>query len=81
MQTAISELFGGKEPNKSINPDEAVAYGAAVQVGKRTSTIDFDENPAPVHVWGPPTIAYHLSYVYLYQAMPRLNFFMLSAHC
>ena len=24
-------LFGGKELNKSINPDEAVAYGAAVQ--------------------------------------------------
>ena len=23
--------FNGKEPNKSINPDEAVAYGAAVQ--------------------------------------------------
>jgi len=27
----ISEYFGGKEPNRSINPDEAVAYGAAVQ--------------------------------------------------
>jgi len=26
----ISDLFGGKEPNRSINPDEAVAYGAAV---------------------------------------------------
>lgn len=26
----IQEYFGGKEPNKSINPDEAVAYGAAV---------------------------------------------------
>ena len=24
-------FFNGKEPNKSINPDEAVAYGAAVQ--------------------------------------------------
>jgi heat shock protein 1/8 len=27
----ISEFFNGKEPNRSINPDEAVAYGAAVQ--------------------------------------------------
>jgi L1 cell adhesion molecule like protein len=25
------ELFNGKTLNKSINPDEAVAYGAAVQ--------------------------------------------------
>lgn len=27
----ISEFFNGKSLNKSINPDEAVAYGAAVQ--------------------------------------------------
>jgi heat shock 70kDa protein 1/2/6/8 len=27
----VSDFFSGKEPNKSINPDEAVAYGAAVQ--------------------------------------------------
>jgi len=27
----IQEFFNGKEPNKSINPDEAVAFGAAVQ--------------------------------------------------
>jgi L1 cell adhesion molecule like protein len=26
----IKEFFNGKEPNRSINPDEAVAYGAAV---------------------------------------------------
>merc|ERR1712179_314744 len=30
-QTLISEYFNGKQPTKSINPDEAVAYGAAVQ--------------------------------------------------
>jgi molecular chaperone DnaK (HSP70) len=29
----LSEFFGGKEFNKSINPDEAVTYGAAVQGG------------------------------------------------
>jgi len=27
----ISEFFNGREPNRSINPDEAVAYGAAFQ--------------------------------------------------
>lgn len=27
----LQEFFNGKEPNRSINPDEAVAYGAAVQ--------------------------------------------------
>jgi len=31
VQAMISEFFNGKEPNRSINPDEAVAYGAAVQ--------------------------------------------------
>ncbi|CAE8644213.1 unnamed protein product [Polarella glacialis] len=31
VQSMIIELFNGKEPCKSINPDEAVAYGAAVQ--------------------------------------------------
>ncbi|KAK6992559.1 Serine/threonine-protein phosphatase 2A 56 kDa regulatory subunit [Favolaschia claudopus] len=31
----VSDVFNGKEPNKSINPDEAVAYGAAVQVAVR----------------------------------------------
>ncbi|KAM9954067.1 hypothetical protein ACTFIR_009191 [Dictyostelium discoideum] len=31
VQQLIQNLFNGKELNKSINPDEAVAYGAAVQ--------------------------------------------------
>ena len=31
IQQMISEYFGGKELNKGVNPDEAVAYGAAVQ--------------------------------------------------
>jgi L1 cell adhesion molecule like protein len=26
----LQDFFNGKEPNRSINPDEAVAYGAAV---------------------------------------------------
>lgn len=32
VQEAVKELFG-KEPNKSINPDEVVALGAAIQAG------------------------------------------------
>jgi len=31
VQELIKQFFNGKEPCKSINPDEAVAYGAAVQ--------------------------------------------------
>merc|ERR1712226_461655 len=31
IQSMLSEFFNGKELCKSINPDEAVAYGAAVQ--------------------------------------------------
>lgn len=31
VQTMLSEYFNGKELCKSVNPDEAVAYGAAVQ--------------------------------------------------
>merc|ERR1711966_161730 len=31
VQAMIQEFFNGKEPNRSINPDEAVAFGAAVQ--------------------------------------------------
>ncbi len=31
VQKLLRDFFNGREPNKSINPDEAVAYGAAVQ--------------------------------------------------
>jgi len=33
VQQLIKDYFNGKEPNRGINPDEAVAYGAAVQAG------------------------------------------------
>ncbi|GAX73174.1 hypothetical protein CEUSTIGMA_g627.t1 [Chlamydomonas eustigma] len=33
VQELLKEFFDGKEPNKGVNPDEAVAYGAAVQGG------------------------------------------------
>src|SRR5688500_12969020 len=31
VQRLVKELFKGKEPNKSVNPDEVVAIGAAIQ--------------------------------------------------
>lgn len=31
IQESVKEIFGGKEPNRSINPDEVVAVGAATQ--------------------------------------------------
>lgn len=36
IQGLLSEFFNGKELNHSINPDEAVAYGAAVQAAVLT---------------------------------------------
>jgi molecular chaperone DnaK len=33
VQRAIQDFFGGKELDRSVNPDEAVAMGAAVQAG------------------------------------------------
>ena len=33
VQKIVSDLFGGKEPHKGVNPDEVVAVGAAVQAG------------------------------------------------
>jgi molecular chaperone DnaK len=33
VQKLVKDLFGGKEPNRSVNPDEVVAIGAAIQGG------------------------------------------------
>jgi len=33
VQQLVKEFFNGKEPSRGINPDEAVAFGAAVQAG------------------------------------------------
>jgi heat shock protein 1/8 len=38
VQQLLSDFFNGKEPCKSINPDEAVAYGAAVQAAVLSGT-------------------------------------------
>jgi len=49
VQELLKDYFGGKELNKSINPDEAVAYGAAVQAavltGKEKSVLILDVTP------------------------------------
>ena len=36
VQQLLQDFFNGKDLCKSINPDEAVAYGAAVQVCSMT---------------------------------------------
>merc|ERR1719445_3016043 len=33
IQKLVKDFFNGKEPNRGVNPDEAVAYGATVQGG------------------------------------------------
>ncbi|KAK2719607.1 hypothetical protein QYM36_005172 [Artemia franciscana] len=49
VQKLIKVFFNGKQLNKSINPDEAVAYGAAVQALSRllfgaASTLNGDKS-------------------------------------
>ena len=43
VQELLKEYFDGKEPNKGVNPDEAVAYGAAVQGGILSGDSEFME--------------------------------------
>merc|ERR1719245_99146 len=50
IQSLLSQFFNGKELNKSITPDEAVAWGAAVQAAVLTDNIDQDKAPVLVDV-------------------------------
>ncbi|KAK3811777.1 MAG: heat shock protein 70 [Benniella sp.] len=43
VQSLLQEFFDGKELNKSINPDEAVAYGAAIQAAVLTNQAGADK--------------------------------------
>src|SRR5215216_1067908 len=38
VQRLVKELFAGKEPNRTVNPDEVVAIGAAIQGGIATGS-------------------------------------------
>lgn len=46
IQQLVKEFFNGKEPSRGINPDEAVAYGAAVQAGVLSGEEDTGEPPS-----------------------------------
>merc|ERR1712093_839300 len=50
IQQMLSEFFSGKELNRSINPDEAVAWGAAVQAAVLTNAMDQSQAPVLVDV-------------------------------
>jgi len=50
MWRGFQKFFSGKELNKSINPDEAVAYGAAVQAAVLTNAMDQSQAPVLVDV-------------------------------
>merc|ERR1711879_187831 len=50
IQKLLKEFFKGKELNKSINPDEAVAWGASVQAAVLTNNIDSESAPVLVDV-------------------------------
>ena len=40
VQQLLKEFFNGKEPNRGVNPDEAVAYGATIQAALLTGAQD-----------------------------------------
>merc|ERR1712048_267011 len=50
VQKLLQDFFNGKDLNKSINPDEAVAYGAAVQAAVLTNAMDKSQAPVLVDV-------------------------------
>ena len=60
VQETIKKVFG-KEPNKSVNPDEAVALGAAIQgsvlAGEQTGILLLDVTPLNLNITTMGTVA------------------------
>eukprot|EP00906_Rhabdomonas_costata_P012961 RCo018626 len=50
VQALLKDFFGGKELNRGINPDEAIAYGAAVQAAVLAGTHDLENKVLLVDV-------------------------------
>ena len=54
IQDELRDFFGGKELCKAVNPDECVAYGAAVQgailSGERPRESTFTDAPAAMRI-------------------------------
>ena len=51
VQQLVKEFFNGKEPSRGINPDEAVAYGAAVQAGVLSGEQDSSSGCQSLDSW------------------------------
>ena len=49
VQQLLSDFFNGKTLNKNINPDEAVAYGAAVQAAILTVIVILAQTTKRAH--------------------------------
>lgn len=74
IQQLVKEFFNGKEPSRGINPDEAVAYGAAVQAGVLSGEEDTGES---VVIW----IVYIISLNGLGRTWNSLNIFLSCRWC
>lgn len=56
VRQLISDYFGGKQPSQGVNPDEAVAYGAAIQGAILSSESDehVSNHHLPLPLYPPP---------------------------
>ena len=79
VQSLVKEFFNGKEPSRGINPDEAVAYGAAVQAGVLSGEQDTGER-FKLHIegWFSPTVEVKLTFSYLLSSVNLTFTFLYS---